>query len=138
MGIHAQRRDQQTTAPAQSRYDTGLAWSGVLKPATPNGCRATQKNEEQCVNPAEHGDRPVTCGGENLLEETHVRGRKPRGDGPGVVGRHEHSPTKTRTKNREKWKTSGKAARAWRTGRQMGRKKLRRTHACPPKGEGGL
>ncbi|MNM66228.1 hypothetical protein D3C81_777040 [compost metagenome] len=73
VGIHPQRRNQQATTPAQCRYDTGLARSGMFQPATPDGGRATQEDEEQGVDPAEHRDRPVTLGRKDLCDKTHVR-----------------------------------------------------------------
>ncbi len=71
--INAQRGNQQATTPAEGRNHTRLAWTCVLQPATPNGSRATQEDEKQCVDPAQHGDLPVTGRREHLREKTHVR-----------------------------------------------------------------
>ena len=73
VGIDTQRGNQQTATPAQGRYNASLAWTGVFQPATPDRCRAAEEDEEQRVDPAEHGDRPVAVRRKYLCDEAHVR-----------------------------------------------------------------
>ena len=73
VGINTQCGNQQPAAPAQRRHHTGLARPGVLKPATPHSCRATQEDEKQGVDPAEHRNRPVALRREHLRDKAHVR-----------------------------------------------------------------
>ncbi|MNE26742.1 hypothetical protein D3C80_1201230 [compost metagenome] len=72
MGFHTYRRKQHATAPAQGRHQASLARAGVLQPAAQHRRRATEEDEEQGVDPAQHRDWPVAFGAEHPGHEAHV------------------------------------------------------------------
>ena len=45
----------------------------MLQPTAPHGRCAAEEDEEQGVDPTQHGDLPVAVAGKDLLEETDVR-----------------------------------------------------------------
>ncbi|KWV85693.1 hypothetical protein PFLmoz3_04515 [Pseudomonas fluorescens] len=73
VGIDTQGRDQQATTPAQRRDNTSLTRPGVFQPTAPDRCGAAQEDEEQGVDPAQHGDGPVALGRKDLGDKAHVR-----------------------------------------------------------------